>query len=60
VAQAYGLRSDWLNDAVKCFIDEHPQRPLFNFPALKVCSPEPDFLLAMRMLASRVESAKWQ
>jgi len=61
VAQAYGLRSDWLNDAVKGFVVEHPQRALFNFPALKVYAPEPDYLLAMKKtLASRVESTDKQ
>jgi hypothetical protein len=56
VAQDHGLRPDWLNDAVKGYVVEHPQRVLFNFPALKVYVPEPDYLLAMKTLASRVES----
>jgi hypothetical protein len=43
------------NDAVKGFVVEHPQRVLFNLPALKVYAPEPDYLLAMKTLASRVE-----
>jgi hypothetical protein len=60
MAQAYGLRSDWLNDAVKDFVVEHSQRVLFNFPALKVYAPEPDYLLAMKTLASRVESTDKQ
>ena len=60
VAQAYGLRPDWLNDAVKGFVVEHPQRALFNFPALKVYAPEPDYLLAMKTLASRVETTDKQ
>jgi hypothetical protein len=33
---------------------------LFNFPALKVYVPEPDYLLAMKTLASRVESTDKQ
>jgi hypothetical protein len=60
VAQTYGLRPDWLNDAVKGFVVEHPQRVHFNFPALKVYAPEPDYLLAMKTLASRVESTDKQ
>jgi len=48
------------NDAVKGFVVEHPQRALFNFPALKVYAPEPDYLLAMKTLASRVESTDKQ
>lgn len=57
VAQNFGLRPDWLNDAVKGFVVAHPQRILFDLPALKVYAPEPDYLLAMKLLASRVESS---
>jgi hypothetical protein len=57
VAQAHGLRDDWLNDAVKGYVVEHPQRILFDFPALKVYVPEPDYLLAMKTLAARVDTA---
>lgn len=57
VAQAHGLRDDWLNDAVKGFVVEHPQRVLFDFPALKVYVPEPDYLLAMKTLAARVDTS---
>ena len=57
IAQAHGLREDWLNDAVKGFVVEHPQRILFDFPALKVYVPEPDYLLAMKTLAARVDTS---
>ena len=57
VAQAHGLRTDWLNDAVKGFVVEHPQRVLFDLPALKVYVPEPDYLLAMKMLAARADTS---
>lgn len=57
VAQAHGLRPDWLNDAVKGFVVEHSRCVLFDFPALKVYVPEPDYLLAMKTLAARVESS---
>lgn len=57
VAQVHGLRDDWLNDAVKGFVVEHPQRILFDYPALKVFVPEPDYLLAMKTLASRVDTS---
>lgn len=57
VAQANGLRGDWLNDAVKGFVVVHPQRILFDFPALKVYVPEPDYLLAMKTLAARVDTS---
>ena len=55
VAEKNDLREDWLNDAVKGFVVSHPQRVLFDFSHLKVYRPEPDYLLAMKALAARVE-----
>lgn len=60
VAQAFGLREDWLNDAVKGFVVQHPQRILWNLSNLKVFVPEPDYLLAMKTLAARVEATDRQ
>jgi hypothetical protein len=60
VGRDFGLRSDWLNDAVKGFVVEHPRRIFFDLPSLKVYAPEPDYLLAMKTLASRVESSDKQ
>jgi hypothetical protein len=57
VARAHDLRGDWLNDAVKGFVVPHPQRVLFDFSNLKVYVPEPDYLLAMKALAARVDTA---
>lgn len=56
VAAKHDLRDDWLNDAVKGFVVRHPQRILFEFSHLKVFVPEPDYLLAMKTLAARVEA----
>lgn len=56
VASAHNLRSDWLNDAVKDFVVPHPQRILFDFPNLKVYVPAPDYLLAMKALAARMDT----
>lgn len=56
IAETYQLREDWLNDAVKGFVVQHPQRILFNFSHLKVYVPEPDYLLAMKTLAARVDA----
>jgi hypothetical protein len=56
IAQAHNLPEDWLNDAVKGFVVEHPQRILFNFSNLQVYVPEPDYLLAMKTLAARVDT----
>lgn len=56
IAEANGLREDWLNDAVKGYVVPHRQRILFNLSNLKVYVPEPDYLLAMKVLAARVEA----
>jgi len=56
IAKEFNLRKDWLNDAVKGFVVEHPKKIVFNWPNLKVYRPEPDYLLAMKALASRVDS----
>ena len=56
VAQKNHLTEDWLNDSVKGFVVNHNQRILFDWSNLKVYVPEPDYLLAMKALASRVDS----
>jgi len=60
VAEAFNLKADWLNDAVKGYVVEHSQRILFNFSNLKVFVPEPDYLLAMKTLAARVDATDRQ
>jgi hypothetical protein len=56
VAANHNLRDDWLNDAVKGFVVQHPQRIFLDTPHLKVYVPEPDYLLAMKTLAARVDT----
>jgi hypothetical protein len=56
VAQENHLTEDWLNDSVKGFVVNHHQRILFNWPNLKIYVPEADYLLAMKTLASRVDT----
>ena len=56
VADEFNLRKDWLNDAVKGFMAAHTQKIIYDLPNLKIYRPEPDYLLAMKALASRVES----
>jgi hypothetical protein len=56
VAQENHLTEDWLNDSVKGFVVNHNQRILFNWPNLKIYVPEADYLLAMKTLASRVDT----
>jgi len=60
VAQANDLKEDWLNDAVKGFVVQHPQKTFLNLSHLKVFVPEPDYLLAMKTLAARVEATDKQ
>lgn len=56
VADANNLNEDWLNDSIKGFVVKHNQRILFNWSHLKIYIPEPDYLLAMKTLASRVDT----
>ena len=60
VAANHQLRDDWLNDAVKGFVVEHPQRIFLDAAHLKVYVPEPDYLLAMKTLAARVDTTDRQ
>lgn len=43
VAATHNLRDEWLNDAVKGFVVQHPQRIFLDAPYLKVYVPEPDY-----------------
>lgn len=56
IAVEEGLREDWLNDGVKGFVTDHAQRIYLDLPNLKVFVPEPDYLLAMKTLAARVDA----
>ena len=56
ITERHNLPFDWLNFAVKMFVVEHEKRILFDLPHLKVFVPTADYLLAMKILASRVES----
>lgn len=51
----HGLEPDWLNDGAKGFLpgaDEHP-RTVFESESLLVQVPSPEYLLAMKLHASR-------
>jgi hypothetical protein len=56
VARDEDLPPDWLNDGVKGFVVPHAKRALLDLPSLKVFVPEPDYLLAMKALAARVDA----
>jgi len=55
IAEKHDLDEDWLNDGVKGFVVEHPKKVLFNWPNLKVYFSEPEYLLAMKSMAARVD-----
>jgi hypothetical protein len=57
VADRHGLAIDWLNLAVKMFVVEHEKEILFDLPCLKVFIPQSDYLLAMKVLAARADTA---
>ena len=59
VAQELGLDQDWLNDGAKGFVSPQAQfveADLPRFSHLRITYPTPEYLLAMKVLASRVES----
>jgi hypothetical protein len=55
VAESRGLAVDWLNDAVKGFLEgEDPAAtPILELPGLSVLAASPETLLAMKVLAHR-------
>jgi hypothetical protein len=57
VAEQLSLPDDWLNDAVKSFVPrkDPKQRIVFSTPTLEVAAASPEYLLAMKLLASRVD-----
>lgn len=57
IAEAEGLPEDWLNDAVKGFApgDDPDRGRVFSTPALEVAVASPQYLLAMKLLAARVD-----
>lgn len=57
VATERGLDPDWLNDAVKGFLPGHDPGAsvLFERPGLAVRVASPRYLLAMKVMAARVE-----
>ena len=56
IAERHGLNLDWLNLAVKMFVVPHKREVLFDLPNLIVTVPEPDYLLAMKILALRPDT----
>lgn len=57
VGEREGLEPDWLNDAVKGFLPGKDSRAVryFEAPGLSVDVASPEYLLAMKLFASRAE-----
>ena len=58
VGEVNGLPDNWLNDGVKGFISAKQdlvQGNLPQFPNLSLTMPTPEYLLAMKCMASRIE-----
>lgn len=57
VAGRRGLEPDWLNDAVKGFLlgEDPDRRTVFESPGCSVTVPSPQYLLAMKVYAARVD-----
>ena len=56
IADRHGLDKDWLNYAVKMFLVPHEREELLDLSNLKVYRPTADYLLAMKVLAARVNT----
>ncbi|MDD2247718.1 MAG: DUF6036 family nucleotidyltransferase [Proteiniphilum sp.] len=58
IAADYDLADDWLNDAVKGFLSDKNDVKLYKkFSNLNVYVPSPEYLLAMKCLAARIDSS---
>lgn len=57
VAERRGLDDDWLNDGAKAFIPgaDPDRREVFEGQYLQLAAASPRFLLAIKLLAARVE-----
>ncbi|MHB1533318.1 MAG: DUF6036 family nucleotidyltransferase [Acidimicrobiales bacterium] len=57
VARRMGLPRDWLNDAVRTYLlgTDAGARPVYERESLQVGVASPEYLLAMKLLAARVE-----
>ncbi len=57
IAIKNGLSDDWLNDGVKGFVVEHPRQVFLELSNLTVYTADPEYLLAMKCMAARVDTA---
>jgi Nucleotidyltransferase of unknown function (DUF6036) len=57
ISETFDLPPDWLNDGVKGFVSarhEATDEGLPQFPSLRLTMPVPEYLLAMKCMASRI------
>lgn len=57
IAREHGMPGDWLNDGVKGFVSNRHETTTGNlpqFPHLRLTMPVPEYLLAMKCMASRI------
>lgn len=58
VAKKFGLEDGWLNDAAKGFFHADPPREdVFSLPHLRVWAPSAEYMLAMKCISARFDSA---
>ena len=56
VASEMNLPNDWINDAVKGFLSDRGEltdRTITQLPCLRILTPTPEYLLAMKVLSAR-------
>jgi hypothetical protein len=56
VAKKYGIKRDWMNDVVASFTPELDPKSVIlwhEYPNLQVYVPQPEFILALKLLAGR-------
>jgi hypothetical protein len=59
IAEEYGLPSDWLNNGVKGFVStNHDVRLYRRLSHLTITAASPEYLLAMKCLASRLGASR--
>jgi hypothetical protein len=57
IAREEGLPDDWLNDAVKGYIQpKFLRQEVLSFSHLKVWAPEPRYMLAMKCISARIDT----
>jgi hypothetical protein len=60
IAEDFNLPSDWLNDAAKAYFHvDPPTEDVLNLSNLRVWAPAADYMLAMKCISARFDSADY-